>query len=317
MATSELFSPELAKIGHDDSAAGFALHSRDVEALDDVDALCGECVTDPGGDLWLLAARELRAHQHGHARAEVREQLGLLHRDVAAAQDDHRRRQVIELHRRRRRQVAAVAQSRDGGDVRLGTRSDEILRGVDSPPVDLEAGPVDEARVALDELDGVLAREIDVLVLAHPLDDLPLAGDQIRELDRARLGSDAREAVQLRAVACLGRRKQRLGGNATDVHARPADRPALDHRHAQLPAARGDRRRKRAAPRPDDRQVVVEVPTPGPRAVDGRIAGGDAVVGHQQGLESVRRQAATCSALSSSSARPSASSSATRGSAIR
>ena len=203
--------------------------------------------------------------------------------------------------------------------MRLGARRDEVVRGVDAPPVDLESGPVHESRVTVDELDVVLAREVDVLVAAHSLDDLSLAGDQGREVDRGRLGTDAREAPHARAVARLGRGEQRLGGNAADVHACAADRRALDHRHTELSAARGDRGRERAAARPDDRQVVVELIAGGSVAHNGQVAATAvaAVVGHQQGLESMRRHAATCSALSSSSARPSASSSATRGSAIR
>ena len=151
--------------------------------------------------------------------------------------------------------------------MRLGARGDEIVRGLDAPAVDVQGGPVDEARVAVEELDAVLVREVDVLVAgacASTISRLP-AISAAKSTGPASV-RDAGEAGSRGAMARLGRRQQRLGRDAADVHARPADRAALDHRHAQLAAARCDRRRERAAARADDRQVVVEPPPFSPAA---------------------------------------------------
>jgi hypothetical protein len=94
---------------------------------------------------------------------------------------------------------------------------------------------------------------------AHSVDDLPLAGDQRGEIDRPRLRGDAGEATLSGAMASLGRREQRLGRDATDVDASPADRPALDHDDAQFLAPRGDGGRERTATRADDREVELDV----------------------------------------------------------
>jgi hypothetical protein len=67
-------------------------------------------------------------------------------------------------------------------------------------------------------------------VPAHRLDDLALTGDQGGEVDGACLGRDAGNAADAGAMARLGRGQQRLGGNAADVHARAADRAAVDDR---------------------------------------------------------------------------------------
>jgi hypothetical protein len=293
---------KLATAGGDHDLVAVAANRCHLHAFDHVDAVGGERVADRGGNLGLLAARQRGAHEHGHARAEVSEQLRLLQCHIATAQHDHRDRKIVELHRRRRCQVAALGQPGNVRDVRLGTGGDEIVLSLDPPTIDVQGGAVEEARAAVEELDGVLVGEVDVLLLAHPLDDLALATDQRREVDRPGLSRDPGEAIHARPVARLGRRQQRLGRDAADVDARPADRAALDHRHTELAPSRRDRPGERTAARPDDRQVVAVAVVVGPP--------------HQQGL-SMRRHAATCSALSSSNARPSASSCATRSSAIR
>ena len=88
---------------------------------------------------------------------------------------------------------------------------------------------------------------VDVLVLAQLTDDLVLGGDQLSHVHGARIGRDAGEASVCGAVAGLRRGQQRLGRDAADVHARPADHAALNHDHPQLATPRGDRGRERAA----------------------------------------------------------------------
>ena len=68
--------------------------------------------------------------------------------------------------------------------MRLGAGRDEIVRRLDALAVNVQGGPIDEASAAIDELDVVLVREVEVLLLAYPFDDLALACDQHREVDR-------------------------------------------------------------------------------------------------------------------------------------
>jgi hypothetical protein len=282
---------------------------------------------------------------------------------------------VVELHRRRGGQVAAAGEAGDIRHVGLGTGGDEVVRGLDAAPVDLKRWPFDEPGAAADDLEAILSREVHILLLAHRLDDLALAGDERREVDRLSLRGDAWKSPLACPPAGLGRGKQRLRRDTADVHAGPANGVAFDHHDAQVSASSGDGGRERATAGTDDGQVVVVgigvgavagarlddalAPVPGPvqrsrdlrrrRAIGierrasgapvnvdiasprrferarhvlrtrrARHTGDPQLRPHRQHTPpSMRRQAATCSALSESSARTSVSSCVTRSSATR
>jgi hypothetical protein len=114
----------------------------------------------------------------------------------------------------------------------------------------LEGRPVDEPGVAAHDLPAVLGSEIHVLVGLHVGHQIRFARDQLGERDLVRAGVDSGEPLGCqRHVPRLGGGQQCLGGHAAGVHARAADRAALDHHHRQILPSCGDRGRERPNPR--------------------------------------------------------------------
>jgi hypothetical protein len=143
---------------------------------------------------------------------------------------------------------------------RLAAGGNEVGARGELVAVDGEGRGVLELGVAGDDLEPVDLGEVEVLVLAHPGDQLVLLCDQGGEVDRTGRRRHSREGMRAGGVARVGGGEQRLGRDTAHVHAGAAHCGLLDHHDVGVPAAGFDGRTKGGATGADDRHVVVHHP---------------------------------------------------------
>ena len=186
--------------------------------------------------------------------AEHRRHRGDLAADEAAAEHDHARRQPVEREERAalddplmRGNEAGRRRGRAGGD-------DRPLRADRGGAVDRDRLAIRERGRARELLDAIGGQE-----LLHPaaklVDDLVLATDHRRIVEGRAADGDAERRGVADMGEGLGRGDQRLGRDAAEVQARPAQSLALDDGdgRAELRGANGGG--IAARPRADDYDV--------------------------------------------------------------
>ena len=186
--------------------------------------------------------------------AERPPDTGELAADHAAAQHDHGRRHLVETQRVLAGDHAAAVDLEAGERLGIGAgREDDVLADV-GLAVDGDLARTCEPALSLDDGDAAALDQA-----GEPLeetgDDAVLVAVDAGHVDAVEGGSHAELLGVARRVGDLGGVEQRLGRDAADVEAGPAEVPLLDQADAQSELGRSQRTGVAARSRPENEYV--------------------------------------------------------------
>lgn len=200
-----LESPLLPVELRDHGLSVSTLDPDDLGGGDHLDPFLRQNPRHPLGDLRLLERSDAVEHlDDRHPGSQVGEELPHLEPDVVPADDHHRLGQLLHLHRRGRGEVAGALEPLDGGSPGGGTGGDEEALRPDLPSVHVDRIMVCEAGVPLDDLEPIVLREVEVLLLAEHLHDIGLHPDEGAHVDAFLVRADSGEGVMAGLAVGLG-----------------------------------------------------------------------------------------------------------------